>query len=93
MRLALEAAGIEPGEVGSIWASSAGLRAADRPEQRAIVRLFGDDARVVTPKLRLGEPIGAGGSLNTVLALQSWQHGERPGPAVVNSSSLGGTHF
>ena len=93
MRLALEAAELEPGEIGSIWAASAGLRAADKPEVRAIRRLFGDDAPVVSPKLRLGEPLGAGGPLNVVLAMQAWQHGERPGPALVNSSSLGGTHF
>ena len=93
MRLALETAELEPAQIGSIWATSAGLRAADRPEQRAIRRLFGDDAPVVAPKLRLGEPIGAGGPVNAVLAMQAWQHGERAGPALVNSSSLGGTHF
>jgi 3-oxoacyl-[acyl-carrier-protein] synthase II len=36
--------------------------------------------------------MGAGGALNTALALKGWEH--RPGGIVlVNSSSMGGTHF
>jgi 3-oxoacyl-[acyl-carrier-protein] synthase II len=93
MRGALEAAGLTPEDVVAIWSSAAGLRAADRPEQRAIARVFSDTVRVRSPKLTLGEPIGAGGPLNVVLALQSWLHGEETGPVLVNSSSLGGTHF
>jgi 3-oxoacyl-[acyl-carrier-protein] synthase II len=44
------------------------------------------------PKLKLGEPMGAGGALNAALALKSWEGGE-PGPVLVNSLSLGGTNF
>jgi 3-oxoacyl-[acyl-carrier-protein] synthase II len=92
MRLALERAGLEPEDVGTFWASSAGLAAADEPERLAIQRVFGEGANVVAPKVLLGEPMGAGGSLNAVLALRSWQEGEGR-PALVNSCSLGGTNF
>jgi hypothetical protein len=41
--------------------------------------------------------MGAGGALNTALALKGWQHADpdrAPGGVVlVNSCSLGGTHF
>ncbi|MDG4859869.1 hypothetical protein P8605_17205, partial [Streptomyces sp. T-3] len=43
------------------------------------------------PKRVLGEPMGAGAALTLALALH---HGRRGGaPALVNSSSLGGTHI
>jgi 3-oxoacyl-[acyl-carrier-protein] synthase II len=93
MNLALERAGLEQAEVGTIWASAAGLRVADRPEERAIRRVFGEGAPVQRPKVRLGEPMGAGGAMNALLALKAWQAGGYDGPALVNSSSLGGTHF
>jgi 3-oxoacyl-[acyl-carrier-protein] synthase II len=45
----------------------------------------------------MGEPMGAGGALNAALVLKAWQHpdsGVAPaGPVLVNSASLGGTHF
>ena len=44
------------------------------------------------PKLKLGEPMGGGGALNTALALKSWEGGDG-GPVLVNSLSLGGTNF
>jgi 3-oxoacyl-[acyl-carrier-protein] synthase II len=93
MRLALEAAGIEPGDISAVWASACGSPAADRAEAEAIRRVFGDDVEVKAPKRLLGEPMGAGGSLNTALALKSWQHGAPEGPVLVNSLSLGGTNF
>jgi 3-oxoacyl-[acyl-carrier-protein] synthase II len=43
------------------------------------------------PKSVLGEPMGVGGAL--CLALSLWAGDTRPAaPAVVNSSSLGGSH-
>jgi 3-oxoacyl-[acyl-carrier-protein] synthase II len=93
MRLALERAGIEPGEVTAVWASACGHRVADRAERRAIERVFGDGVDVQTPKVKLGEPMGVGGALGAALALQSWQAGAPAGPVVVNSLSLGGTNF
>ena len=94
MRLAIEMAGLQPTDVKAVWASATGLRAADRAEERAIRRVFGDDVEVLAPKRLLGEPMGAGASLNTVLALKSWDEREDlRGPALVNSLSLGGTNF
>src|SRR3954451_13351585 len=93
MRAALEMAGVAPSEVVAVWASAAGLEQADGPERTAIARVVGEGAAARTPKVNLGEPLGAGGSLNTVLALLAWQHCEDAGPVMVNSSSLGGTHI
>jgi 3-oxoacyl-[acyl-carrier-protein] synthase II len=93
MRLALERAGVEPHEISAIWANAAGLRIADRAERRAIQRVFGDDARVLSPKVQFGEPLGAGGAFNAVLALGGWGKDQQPGPVLVNSMSLGGTNF
>ena len=94
MRLALERAGLTPDQVGTVWAATSGYRPADRPEELAIRRIFGEGVPVQRPKLLLGEPMGAGGALGAVLALKSF---EQPGadgkPALVNSGSLGGTHF
>src|SRR3954466_10744933 len=76
MRVALEMAGVTAGDVVAVWANAAGLEQADGPERAAIERVFGADATVHARKVKLGEPLGAGGSLNTVLALLAWQHGE-----------------
>jgi 3-oxoacyl-[acyl-carrier-protein] synthase II len=97
MRAALERAGVEPGDVAAVWATSCGLAILDDAEAKAIERVFGDGAKVIAPKLGLGEPMGAGASLNTALALKGWQEGDEDasprGPIVVNSASLGGTNF
>ncbi len=96
MRLAVERSGLKPADVSGIWAGYSGYRAADRAEAAAIRRVVGTQTRVAAPKLLLGEPIGVGGALSAALALKGWQraaHGLLQGPALVNSSSLGGTHF
>jgi 3-oxoacyl-[acyl-carrier-protein] synthase II len=93
MRLALERAGLEPGEITAVWAASCGLPSADEAERLAIERVFGADVEVAAPKRILGEPMGVGGSLMAALALKSWEHGAPAGPVLVNSLSLGGTNF
>jgi len=92
MRQALERTGIGPNEVTAIWSGLMGHQPADDAESAAIERVFGDSARVVAPKRQFGEPMGAGGALSTALALQGWEH-RPPGVVLVNSSSMGGTHF
>ncbi|MFH8842030.1 beta-ketoacyl synthase N-terminal-like domain-containing protein [Streptomyces sp. NPDC017868] len=93
MRQALDRAGLTPRDVGSVWASAAGLAAADRPEQAAVERVFGPGGvRVEAPKRVLGEPVGAGAQLSAVLAVGAWRAGGDRRPVLVNSSSLGGTH-
>jgi 3-oxoacyl-[acyl-carrier-protein] synthase II len=59
--------------------------------------VLGDGAKVMAPKVLLGEPMGAGASLSTALALKGWQEGDDEnspkGPILINSMSLGGTNF
>ena len=93
MRSALERAGLQPADIGTIWANASGLEVVDEAERQAIERVFGDGANVVKPKLLFGEPMGMGGSLNAALAVQSWRSGEDGRPALVNSLSLGGTNI
>ena len=94
MRIALERSGLEAGEIGQVWSSASGLEVADEAERQAIERLFGDAVEVVSPKLVLGEPMGAGASLCAALALESWRSGNGAArPVLVNGLSLGGTNF
>jgi 3-oxoacyl-[acyl-carrier-protein] synthase II len=97
MRLALKRAGLTPGDVEAIWANRIGCPRVDAAEAAAIRSVCGDRVRVVAPKRLLGEPMGAGGALSAALALKGWQHSKAnvspTGVALVNSCSLGGTHF
>lgn len=93
MRKALRSAGLRPDHVAAVWASAAGLAAADRPEQAAVERVFDmGRVRIEAPKRVLGEPVGAGAHLSAVLAVGAWRGGGDRRPVLVNSSSLGGTH-
>jgi 3-oxoacyl-[acyl-carrier-protein] synthase II len=97
MRQALERADVAAGDVVAVWANRNGLQAADEAEAKAIERLLGPDVPVLAPKLLFGEPMGAGATLATVLALEGWSRGDEAnsprGPVLVNSLSLGGTNF
>ena len=97
MRIAMERAGVKPEDVKAVWASESGHRLADAAEAAAIERLFGDRVKIIAPKKLLGEPMGAGAALNAALALKGWQEGDadasQAGVVLVNSQSLGGTHF
>ncbi len=96
MRGALRRAGVEAADVGCVWSGLTGHRVADRAELAAIERLFGDGVAVEAPRLALGEPMGAGGSLNAALALLAWSEPDSRvarAPALVNSASLGGSAF
>jgi 3-oxoacyl-[acyl-carrier-protein] synthase II len=97
MRAALERAGVEPGDVAAVWAARCGLTALDEAEAKAIERVFGGEVPVLAPKLKLGEPMGAGLSLGVALALKGWQEGDEErsprGPVIANGASLGGTNF
>ncbi|WP_198942979.1 beta-ketoacyl-[acyl-carrier-protein] synthase family protein [Actinophytocola xanthii] len=86
MRAALAEAGVDARELAAVWANASGLASVDRPELAAVERVA-PGVRVETPKQVLGEPVGAGAQLAIALATQ-----ESPGPVLVNSSSLGGTH-
>jgi 3-oxoacyl-[acyl-carrier-protein] synthase II len=93
IRLALDAAGRKPDEVDTVWAGYFGHPVADRAEASAIRRVLGRTPDVRAPKLLLGEPMGVGGALNAAIALKTADGSDDgPGIAIVNSSSLGGTH-
>ncbi len=92
IRTALAAAGLRPADLSAVWANRTGLPAVDRPEQAALERVLAGAAPPLrSPKPVLGDPIGAGAHQAAALALAGWAGGE-PGPVLVNSSSLGGTH-
>jgi 3-oxoacyl-[acyl-carrier-protein] synthase II len=97
MRHAVKRSGLAPGAIVGVWASAVGHTVVDRAEAAAIRRIFDGNVRVLTPKRLFGEPVGAGASLNAVLALLGWQRGDSDraprGPVLVNSCSLGGTNF
>ncbi len=97
MRVALERAGVDAANVKAVWSGASGLKVADEAEAKAIERVLDGGAKVISPKLTLGEPMGAGASLSTALALKGWQEGDEDaspkGPVLVNSASLGGTNF
>ncbi|GAA0602269.1 hypothetical protein GCM10010174_17990 [Kutzneria viridogrisea] len=78
----------KPEEIDTLWLNACGLAWADRAEQRAVHRVFTEQPTTYEPKRVLGEPAGVGGALSTALAV----HGLAGGTALVNSSSLGGTH-
>ncbi|WP_306357732.1 MULTISPECIES: beta-ketoacyl-[acyl-carrier-protein] synthase family protein [unclassified Nocardia] len=91
MRAAAAECGLESGAVQAIWANAGGLPTVDDPELAAIERFRSDTTRVEQPKRVLGEPVGAGAHLCAALAFAEPTRFD--GPALVNSSSLGGTHL
>lgn len=85
---ALRGAGMQPADVTRVWPAAAGLAPADRGELAGLRRVFGDRLPSLrTPKLVLGEPVGPGGALTTVLAVDELAGGA----ALVQAVSLGGT--
>ena len=85
MRLALERSGVPAQELAAVWAARCGLAVADEAEAKAIERVLGAGVRVNAPKLLLGEPMGAGASLNVALAIAAWEHDADVGPVLINS--------
>src|SRR5439155_1719797 len=72
VRLGLGRAGVSVSDVVGVWAYRNAIGAADEAAARAIERVLGSDVPVLAPKLLLGEPMGAGAALATVLALEGW---------------------
>lgn len=94
MRGALEHAGVAVDELGGLWANAAGLELADAAEAKATARLsVPASVPVHAPRTGFGEPVGAGAHLSALLAVTGWRQGGADGPALINSSSLGGTHI
>jgi len=82
--------------VGDIWRAEAGHSLADRGENAALQRVFGPPGsrqRWHSSRALLGELGGVGGSLSTALAVHALSDPGWPArPALVNSSSLTGSH-
>lgn len=92
MRLALDDAGIEPGDVNVVYASANATPALDRVEAQALGELFGSTSCVVTSvKGSLGE-CGASGSAACVAALVCGRAGRVPPIAgLANADAATGT--
>lgn len=103
IRAALKNARINPDEISAVWANLSGFRPTDLAETRALHHIFKqthNSPQIQTPKKLFGDAAGAGGLLNAALAVKSWQDqprqqrdAEKNVYALVNSSTLGGTHF
>lgn len=92
IRLALEDAGVEPGEIGCLSASANGSVEADRQEALGIAAAFGAraaDLPVTAVKSMLGEAIGASGALQAVALLHTLEDGRLPGIRGLESTEEG----
>jgi 3-oxoacyl-[acyl-carrier-protein] synthase II len=81
MTLAMEDAGIEPGDVGYINAHGTSTPLNERLETAAVMRAFGDHAQrvpVSSTKSMTGHLLGAAGSLEAVITLRAMQAGVLP---------------
>lgn len=81
MKLALNEAGVTPGEVDVISAHATSTIVGDRSETLAIKKLFGEQAYrvpVTANKSMTGHALGASGGLEAVALLLSLQHGLIP---------------
>jgi act minimal PKS chain-length factor (CLF/KS beta) len=79
MRLALERAEVEPGDVGAVFADAAGVPEADAAEARAITEVFGGrDVPVTAPKTMVGRLYAGGAALDVAAALLAMRDGVLP---------------
>jgi 3-oxoacyl-[acyl-carrier-protein] synthase II len=81
MRLAMEQAGLGPGDIDVICASASGVVSVDRHEALAITAVF--EARTEMPpvsavKSLLGEPLGAAGPLQCAVMIEALRTGLVP---------------
>ena len=92
IRLALQAAGIEPDEIGFIIASASGSRTGDAMEAHALENVFGKrlaDIPICAPKAAFGESLGASGALLAVTAGIALQRNTVPPTAGFEASEPG----
>ncbi|MCI0424880.1 MAG: beta-ketoacyl-[acyl-carrier-protein] synthase family protein [Actinobacteria bacterium] len=79
IRLALEDAGIEPGEVSYINAHGTGTDLNDRTEGQVIARIFGDRQPPLSSiKGTTGHGLGASGSIEAAMVVEAIRRGELP---------------
>lgn len=92
MRRALKLAGVSPREIDVVWTADAGWALLDRAEERALVRLFGEEKPACRSiRAQAGEAMGGSAALRIAAAAHElFTRGYRY--ALVNSTSWGGTH-
>ena len=79
VRLALEDAGLAPGDVSYINAHGTGTDLNDRTEGGVISRVFGDDQPAVSSiKGSTGHGLGASGSIEAAVVIEAMQRAELP---------------
>ena len=81
MTIALENAGVEPGEVDAVFADALGIPEADALEAKAIREVFGKRASelpVTAPKATVGRLYAGGASLDVAAALLAMRDGQLP---------------
>ncbi|MGO9059650.1 MAG: beta-ketoacyl-[acyl-carrier-protein] synthase family protein [Candidatus Binataceae bacterium] len=84
IELALDDAGISPGDVGLIAAHGNGTVNSDQSEAAALSGIFGSDMPPVTAfKWAFGHTMAAAGALDTVIALSCLRAGYAPGIATL----------
>ncbi len=75
MRLALEDAGVDPGQIGYINAHATATEQGDIAESEAIARIFGNRTPVSSLKGHMGHTMAASGSLETVATIAMMRSG------------------
>ncbi len=74
---ALDDASMKPGDVDIVASGVSGLKPFDMAELSAITDVLGEDVCVATPKMLVGETLGAGGAL-ALACVVSWLQGIPP---------------
>ena len=78
MRAALQAAALEPGQIGFVNAHATGTTVGDAAEAAAIAAVFGRATPVVATKGLTGHLLGAAGATEVVLSALALEHGQLP---------------
>ena len=90
MRLALDDAGLQPGDIRQINAHGTSTPLNDAAEAEAVLAVFGPDGPPVTSnKGVLGHALGAAGALEAAAVLLSFRHRQIPPTANTKESDLG----
>jgi act minimal PKS chain-length factor (CLF/KS beta) len=88
--IALADAGLQPGDIGAVFADAAGSPEADRAEAEAIAALFGPRGVPVTaPKATTGRLYSGAGALDLAAALLALREGVLPPTANVTAPDPG----
>jgi 3-oxoacyl-[acyl-carrier-protein] synthase II len=79
MQKALDAAGMQPADIGFVHAHATSTPVGDRLEGQAINAIFGPDVPVTSTKGHTGHLLGGAGALAAVVVLEALRTGQLPG--------------